>query len=133
MSVIITVILLFILGSFIGYQFEYAVWGKSTSNTVLSQLAGKQIDALPIYGIGLVIVYLGLKLLNHVPYVKNNILAKAIIMTGVISTFECFSGLIAEKVFGRKWNYNSGICKGYISLETSAVWFAAILIITALV
>lgn len=115
---ILKYLVVFIIFSILGWIYEYTVWNKSKPDGITKTLFHVDIKALPIYGVGAIIllfIYDNLK--------EYSLLHKVILAALFINIMECILGLCSYKFYGyQTWKYNSELCYGYISLPTAIFW-----------
>lgn len=98
------ILLLFIIGSILGYIYEYIIDGKPNYNF------GLQIPMLFVYGIGLILWYQIYLLFRYYdPENKINIAIRFIIYATIMSIFEWIIGKLSYKYYGyHTWTYANG-------------------------
>lgn len=124
-KMLIKYLIIFLLGSLIGWLYEYYV-GKqkdSCGDTIFRKLK-MCIPILTIYGLGGIILL----------YIKDNykfinIMSFSLIATFILTIFECISGKAAKFLYNvKEWDYSLDkrdicICEGYISLYSICLWY----------
>lgn len=143
MNIIVIIIVLFILGSLIGFYFEKIILKTlSTGDRFISDLFAKyEIPDkynvfLTMYGTGFVFLYLINLLFSNIS--SFNVLTISLFSAIILSIFECVIGQVSTKYFGeRGWNYEENknisfslptICNGYVALGSFSLWFIGSLV-----
>lgn len=120
---------LFILGCLLGGLYERVLTGHTGGSILLEKLgispSAIGIPFLPIYGFGLILVYLISKL--QIPFI-----VQIIIVVITLDLLECIGGYMATYINkSPRWKYNGWtICSGYVSLMSTIMWsiFGALLL-----
>lgn len=113
-------IIIFFLFSLLGWIYEYITFGKDKSDKVSKKLFNIDIPILPIYGVGVIILFLIYKSL-----INYSIWIKTLVAFILINTMECLLGYLSYNFHGyQTWEYKDGMptCKGYISVKTGIWW-----------
>jgi uncharacterized membrane protein len=125
MKTIIKYLIIFILGSLVGWLYEYYVNKQKDScgDTIFRKLH-ICVPLLTIYGLGAIIL-----LYIKDNYKFTNIMSFSLIATFILSIFECISGKAAKYLYNvKEWDYtldkkNICVCDGYLSLYSICLWF----------
>ena len=133
---ILSIIIFFLLFSFIGWYIEYINEVMLCKNTepnysiIFFKNKGK-VPLLPIYAGGIFILYyITYKFFNTESFNRKHII-KQILFVGFIvmfllSAFELIVGVLAEKITGKRlWDYrdNPMNIMGYVDILHSTAWF----------
>ena len=118
-------IIIFILGSLIGWLYEYFIGKqKNTCGDTAIKKLELCLPLLTIYGMGGIILL----------YIKENfkfinIFTFSLIATIILTIFECICGKMAKYLYNLKeWDYcldkrDFCFCEGYISLLSFTLWY----------
>src|SRR5438034_1362719 len=116
-SVTITILVLFIVVSFLGGVYESIISPDKHHSSILFDKLNIHIPYfLPIYGFGAVILY-------TISWISIPLIPQIVIAVFILTLFECISGICAESIWGlERWNYGTDICHGYVSWKSIGVW-----------
>lgn len=124
----LTLLIVFITGGILGFLLECYTYPIATTNCndIVSQILGFCTPFKVIYAIGFALIYI----LNQIFSSFNiNFIIKVIIITFIITLFECIGGVASDHVNGeRPWDYGTKICYGYTDPEIVICWFLIVMI-----
>jgi uncharacterized membrane protein len=114
---------IFLLGSFLGWLYEWLCFNKNVHDRVIDKLYGVKLPFLPLYGVAYLLIV-------FVDHLNIRIPLKIIIATFIINFLECVAGLISHHFYGyHTWEYGRmSACHGYISLYVGLFWTGLITI-----
>ncbi|MBR2540884.1 MAG: hypothetical protein IKE85_08715 [Mogibacterium sp.] len=130
LQIIYTVLEYFLVFSFLGWCTE-VVYQAASKGLVINRgfLNG---PVCPIYGFGVLAVFLMLQSLSDEPFYEQNALVVFIFGVVLSTAIELFGGWILDKAFhARWWDYSDRPFNlhGYICLQFSLMWGFAILVV----
>lgn len=118
---ILEIIIIFFIFSILGWCYEYILFNNHHSDKITKKLFNINFPMLPIYGVGILILF-------FINYQLNNysIAVKTLVAFLLLNSMECIAGILSYNFHGyQTWKYKAddyAYCGGYISFKTAIWW-----------